>query len=86
METYQLFKYDSCPFCYRVISFIQSIGIEVETRDTLRDPQAYKELLEGGGRPTVPCLRILKEDGVFWLYESEDIIEYLKNHHQVSKE
>jgi len=42
--------------------------------------------LEGGGRPTVPCLRILKEDGVFWLYESEDIIEYLKNHHQVSKE
>lgn len=47
-------------------------------RDTLRDASAFRELLVGGGRATVPCLRIEDDGGaVRWLYESEDIIEYL---------
>ena len=77
METYQLFQYDTCPFCYRVRRFLQSAGIEMEIRDTLRDPAAHAELVEGGGRGTVPCLRIARGDDVRWLYESADIIEYL---------
>ena len=77
METYQLFQYDACPFCYRVRRFLDSTGIEVELRDTLHDPSAYAELLHGGGRGTVPCLRIARGDDVRWLYESADIIEYL---------
>ena len=77
METYQLFQYDACPFCYRVRRFMKSAGIEVEIRDTLRDPSAHAELVSGGGRGTVPCLRIARGDDVDWLYESRDIIEYL---------
>ena len=78
-ETYQLFQYDSCPFCYRVRRFLDGAGIEIDMRDTSRNPEAFRELVQGGGRSTVPCLRIERDDGVSWLYESRDIIEYLKD-------
>jgi glutathione S-transferase len=82
-ERYQLFQYDSCPFCYRVRRYLDEAGIEIELRDTLRDPAARAELIAGGGRPTVPCLRIERldpghEGEVRWLYESLDIIRYLE--------
>ena len=79
MERYQLFQYDACPFCYRVRRFLQQAGIDIPLRDTLHDPQAHAELVAGGGRGTVPCLRIETPDAeVRWLYESADIIEYLR--------
>lgn len=83
VETYQLYQYDSCPFCFRVRRFLQEAGFEaagipVPLRDTLRDPQARQELLEGGGMGMVPCLRIEREGVVSWLYESMDIIDYLR--------
>ncbi len=77
-ERYQLFQYDSCPFCHRVRRFLEQAGIDIPLRDTLRDPQAQRELIAGGGRGTVPCLRIERDDGqVHWLYESLDIMKYL---------
>ena len=81
MEAYQLFQYDSCPFCFRVRQFLQSAGIDMEIRDTLRDASARAELLSGGGSGTVPCLRIEHAGEVRWLYESQDIIEYLSRDH-----
>jgi glutaredoxin 2 len=77
-ESYVLYQYDSCPFCARVRRFLDARGIDLPMRDTLRDPAAFRELLLGGGRATVPCLRIETEDGdVSWLYESADIVDYL---------
>ena len=47
-------------------------------RDILLDREAYDDLIRGGGRGTVPCLRIERDTGdVEWLYESVDIVEYL---------
>jgi glutathione S-transferase len=77
-ESYQLFKYDSCPFCMRVRAFLQQEGLDIPLRDTMRDPAARRELIAGGGRGTVPCLRIESGTSVRWLYESLDIIEYLR--------
>ena len=77
-ESYQLYQYDGCPFCSRVQRFLDGAGIQMEIRDTLRDPQAFRELLQGGGSSTVPCLKIVTEDATRWLYESLEIIEYLK--------
>lgn len=77
-----LYQYDTCPFCARVKNFLGSRGIEVPCKDTMRDPQAFRELLLGGGRPTVPCLRIEEHGGgnnngsVRWMYESADIMAY----------
>jgi len=78
LETYQLYQYDSCPFCYRVREFLRQAHIEMPMRDTLRDPLARRELVEGGGSGMVPCLRIEREGEVSWLYESLDIIDYLR--------
>lgn len=76
-ENYVLYQYASCPFCARVRRFLDEHGIDLPSRDTLRDPSAMRELLLGGGRATVPCLRIESGDDVRWLYESADIIDYL---------
>lgn len=82
-ENYQLFKTDMCGFCYRVRHFLDEHGIEVELRDTNREPDAFRELLKGGGRSTVPCLKIQRGDEVEWMYESMDIIDYFRGRYGV---
>ena len=77
-ESYQLFKTDLCGFCYRVRDFAEEKGISLTLRDTMTDMVAFRELLQGGGRSTVPCLKIQREKEVIWMYESLDIIDYLK--------
>jgi len=81
-EQYQLFKTDTCGFCYRVRSFLQEKNIQVPERDINQDQEALRELLAGGGRSMVPCLRIESSDGgVSWMYESMDIMNYLASKH-----
>jgi glutathione S-transferase len=80
-ESYQLFHFESCPYCLRVRRFAREAGIDLSLRDILRDPAARAELIAGGGRSTVPCLRIDRgPDAVEWLYESALIIQYLDRH------
>ncbi len=76
-ESYQLFKTDICGFCYRVQAFLDLNGIEIPLRDVNRDPAAFRELLQEGGRTTVPCLRIERGGEVEWMFESMDIIQYI---------
>lgn len=80
VESYVLYQYDSCPFCQRVRRFLAEAGVSLPLKDTLRDPEARRELLAGGGDTQVPCLRIEREGEVTWLYESLDIIAYLRAH------
>ena len=76
-ESYQLFKTDLCGYCYRVRDFAEQQGISLTLRDTMTDMEAFRELLQGGGRSTVPCLKIQRVDETVWMYESMDIIDYL---------
>ncbi len=76
-ESYQLYKTDLCGFCYRVRDFAEEKGIPLTLRDTMTDVEAFRELLQGGGRSTVPCLKIQRKEEVIWMYESLDIIDYL---------
>lgn len=74
-----LYHYDSCMFCARVRHVIAALTLKIGARDVLRDAKHRDALRAGGGRTTVPCLRI---DGVAgepttWMYESSDIIRYL---------
>ena len=68
-----LYQFSSCPFCRRVLHYIQQRGLDIPIRDTMRDPGAREELIEIGGSSQVPCLVI---DGEA-LYESMDIIAWL---------
>jgi glutathione S-transferase len=71
----ELFKFDSCPFCVRVMGKLRQLGLTgVRLRDTLREPGAEEELVRRGGSDMVPCLFI---DGVP-LYESADIVRWLE--------
>ncbi|NOX52776.1 MAG: glutaredoxin [Gammaproteobacteria bacterium] len=77
VEEYQLFKTDICGFCHRVRWFLSQHNIDIPLRDVSRDPDAFRELLQYGGRTTVPCLRIQRGDEVEWMFESADIMAYL---------
>ena len=72
-----LYHYESCMFCARVRKAIAHLSLKVELRDILRDSSHRQALELGGGRTTVPCLRIRLGDNAKWLYESADIIAYL---------
>jgi len=66
-----------CFFCQKVLMFLRGKDRELELRST-SDRAHADALMQGGGKTQVPCLRIEKSDGsVEWMYESNDIIEYL---------
>lgn len=75
-----LYHFTSCPFCVRVRLAARRLGVQLDERNIRRDAGAREELLRGGGKTQVPCLRIDGENGSGpqWMYESGDIIEYLE--------
>ena len=78
-EQYQLYYFATCPFCIKALLQLRLLGIKVPLKNIHRHRQYASELLEGGGKIQVPCLRI--DDGQSqsrWLYESSDIVRYLK--------
>ena len=80
MPKLALYYYDQCPFCQMVLSVLNKTQLEVEMRNTLTNPQNRQDLISGGGRSMVPCLRIEQDNGdVQWMYESRDIAQYLKS-------
>lgn len=76
--SFSLYHFRSCPFCAYTRSAMKHIDIEVEERDIARNPAYRAELIKGGGRAQVPCLRIESNEEVRWLYESQDIVRYLQ--------
>ncbi len=50
--------------------------LDIEMRST-SDRQHASDLMKGGGKTQVPCLRIDDGSGnVQWMYESDDIIRH----------
>ena len=78
-ETYELYSSELCGFCHRVRRYMAGAGWDFPVVDTLRDRAARAALIEGGGKATVPCLKITRGDEVIWMYESLDIIDYLES-------
>ncbi len=75
-----LYQYQACPFCVKVRRAMKRLSLDIETRDVKRCMTAREQLLAGGGDLKVPCLRIEDDEGrIQWIYESSDIIDYLKN-------
>lgn len=71
----ELYKYDSCPYCQRVMRAIEQMGrTDVEMHDIRENESDRARLVEVGGKQQVPCLFI---DGKP-MYESADIIAWLQ--------
>ena len=76
-----LYHYQACPFCSITREALKYINLDVEQRDTLKEPRYRKELIAGGGKSQVPCLKIeQRNETTQWLYESRDIINYLQTY------
>lgn len=74
-----LYYFDTCPFCQRVLKVIPELKfLSIELRNITENSNFKNELMREGGKSTVPCLRIEVSGEVQWLYESLDIISYLK--------
>ena len=70
----ELFMKPTCPYCIKVMNFMEDNSIAIPLRDIEADEEAAKTLISVGGKRQVPCLFI---DGQP-LYESDDIIAWLR--------
>src|SRR5437588_3635915 len=80
-ETKQLalYHFQICPYCRKARRDIRLLALSIEERDIKQDRARRAELVAGGGKVQVPCLRIEAPDGsVRWMYESRDIGRYLR--------
>jgi len=78
LKGHELFHFTTCPYCIRVRLALWWMGLELPLKNIDSCPTNKAELIAGGGKKQVPCLRIEDEKGVRWMYESSDIIRYLK--------
>jgi len=79
LEGHHLYCFPTCGACIAVRLSAWWMGIQLPTRNVLTSSEHAAELAAGGGKTQVPCLRIEDADGsVRWMYESSDIIDYLK--------
>lgn len=70
----ELYYFDSCPYCQRVMKVIDELKISVVYKDIHADINEMHKLYYITGRKTVPCLFINGEP----MHESLDIIHWLK--------
>ena len=73
LENHTLYYSKTCPFCQKVLRFMNENGITMDKRD-IAQPGIQNDLVRVGGKKQVPCLVV----GSTAMYESEDIIEYLR--------
>ena len=77
VKSIKLYQFYACPFCIKTRRAIKRLNLPIETRNA-QSGQYRAELLAGGGEVKVPCLKIETDEGVQWMYESTDIIQYLE--------
>ena len=68
-----LYVMETCPFCRRVMDFLDQTHIEYNKKD-VSNSENHQRLMEIGGKVQVP---FMVEDNIS-MYESNDIVEYLK--------
>jgi len=71
----ELFITEACPYCHKVIKYLDENKIPYRTID-IQDKLSEEVLLKIGGKVQVPFL-IDKEHNIE-MYESDVILEYLK--------
>jgi len=73
-----LYQFHGCPFCVKVRRTLHRLNVDIQLHDA-KTEEIGNELINGGGKRKVPCLRIEKDGKVQWMYNSNDIIAYLQS-------
>ena len=71
----ELFMLETCPYCIKVINFLDSQHMKYRKID-ISDKDSENSLIQIGGKRQVPFL--VDTERNIQMYESNDIIEYLK--------
>lgn len=71
----ELYYFDSCPYCQKVLRVINELKIKVTYKDIHDNLNDMQKLIYITGRKTVPCLFINGTP----MHESEDIMKWLKS-------
>lgn len=80
-----LYQYKTCPFCIKVRQEMRRLSLNIERRDAQPEGENRAALVSGGGKAKVPCLKITDQAGNSqWLYESGEIIKYLRGRFALS--
>ncbi|WP_375738516.1 glutathione S-transferase N-terminal domain-containing protein [Pseudomonas boanensis] len=74
-----LYQFNACPFCVKTRRAMHRLNLPIVLRDAKNDEAHRADLLAGGGKIKVPCLRIEESGESRWMYESNDIIRYLES-------
>ncbi|MEM6986980.1 MAG: glutathione S-transferase N-terminal domain-containing protein [Pseudomonadota bacterium] len=78
LASMSLYQFHACPFCVKVRRHLHQLNLPIELRDAANDPTHRSALAAGGGTVKVPCLRIQGGEQDTWLYESDEIIAFLR--------
>ncbi len=73
-----LYQFYACPFCVKVRRNIHKLALNV-TYKNAKQEDIRQELLTRGGKIQVPCLQIKSASGDKYIYESNDVIQYLND-------
>ena len=73
-----LYEMKACPYCVKVRREIKRLSLNIKKMNVKTDPDNKQSLIANGGKFQVPCLRIKENNHDRWLYESTDIINYLR--------
>ena len=77
---HQLYYFSTCPYCIFVRLALWWFDLKIPLKDIMFHSTNNADLIAGGGKSQVPCLRIESDNGnVRWMYESMDIVRYLKS-------
>jgi glutaredoxin len=77
---FTLFHYPACPFCVKVRRVIKKYNLSLRLVDPRNCNTEMQDLMKGGGKLKVPCLRIQNnKEGTIWMYESSSIISFLES-------
>lgn len=73
-----LYEMQACPYCVKVRREIKRLSLNIKRMNVKENPDNKEKLIADGGKFQVPCLNIQDSNNETWLYESEDIINYLR--------
>ncbi len=75
-----LYQFKTCPFCIKVRREKKRLSLNIEIRDAQHNQEYREQLLQGGGKIKVPCLKTNDGNGqTTWLYNSNNIIQVLQD-------
>ncbi len=72
----ELYILETCPFCRKVMEFFDDNNIKYVKKNIL-EKENLDKLVKKGGKQQVPFL--VDTDNNKFMYESDDIIKYVKN-------